>query len=66
MCIFGISVDEGIQSLWYDRAVVGGSIRVHSAVFILQGLYVLKGTMKKILSLCGLHWFRIKVSLCIY
>lgn len=32
MCILGIFVDKGIQSLRDDSAVVGGRIRVHLAL----------------------------------
>lgn len=67
MCIFSIFVDKGVQSLRDDSAVVGGRIRVHLALIILREiLYVMTGIMTEILSLCGLYWFRIKISLCIY
>lgn len=66
--IFSIFVDEGIQPLRDDSAVVGGRIKstVRVQLFYSKILYVFKDLTTNILSLRGLYWFRIKVSFCIY
>lgn len=65
MGIFRISVDKGIQSLWDDGAVLGEAIRLCLAFFSLQ-TDTLQTESSHSLLLCGLYWFRVKVSLCVH
>lgn len=65
MCIFSIFVDEGIQSLWDDSAVVGGKNQSIISSFYREILFV-SASITQVFSLGGLYWFRIKVSLRIH